>query len=124
MSLAMIGDFTFEMNDASFQNINESFSFGWSRNERLYNHPVHMKKNLSSHKLTVSGTLILKKVYALDALIAVADRKEPVEFVILDNDRVFWVVITDLTIDKDVFLETGVEVRKKFSLKMERYYER
>jgi len=120
--LAMIGDYKFEMDKTSYQQLKESYSFGWSKKERLYNNPLYMKKNKSSHAVTISGTLILQKVYALDDLVALAEQKAPVTFVTLDHARVFKVVILSITIDKDIFLKTGAEVRKKFSMKMEEFY--
>jgi len=120
--LAMIGGYKFDMNETSYQQLKENFSFGWSKKERLYNHPIFMKKNKSSHAVDISGTLILQKVYALDDLVALAEQKAPVTFVTLDHARVFKVIILSITIDKDIFLETGAEVRKKFSLKMEEFY--
>lgn len=118
----MIGDYVFEMNKNSYQRLKESYSFGWSKKERLYNHPVFMKKNKSSHSIDIEGTLILQKVYELDPLIALAKEKTPVTFVTLDYARVFKVVILSINIDKDIFLETGAEIRKKFSMKMEEFY--
>lgn len=120
--LAMIGNYKFEMNKTSYQNLKESYSFGWSKKERLYNHPIYMKKNKSSHSVEISGTLILQKVYTLDPLVALAENKTPVTFVTLDHARVFRVVILSINIDKDIFLETGAEIRKKFTMKMERFY--
>jgi len=120
--LAMIGNYKFEMNGTSYQNLKESYTFGWSKKERLYNHPIYMKKSKSSHAVDISGTLILKKVYALDALIFIAEQKTPVTFVTIDHARVFKVVILSITIDKDIFLETGAEIRKKFSMKIEEFY--
>ena len=120
--LAMIGDYKFEMNKASYQALKESYSFGWSKKERLYNNPIYMKKNKSSHSIEISGILILQKVYTLDPLVAIAKEKTPVTFVTLDHARVFKVVILSITIDRDIFLETGAEIRKKFSMKMERFY--
>ena len=120
--LAMIGGYKFDMNETSYQQLKENFSFGWSKKERLYNHPIFMKKNKSSHAVDISGTLILQKVYALDDLVALAEQKAPVTFVTLDHARVFKVIILSITIDKDIFLETGAEVRKKFSMKMEEFY--
>lgn len=118
----MIGNYKFEMDKTSYQQLNERFVFGWSKKERLYNHPIYMKKNKSSHPVDISGTLILKKVYALDALVALGEEKKPVTFVTLDHARVFKVVILSISIDKDIFFETGAEVRKKFSMKMEEFY--
>ena len=118
----MIGNYKFEMDKTSYQQLKESYSFGWSKKERLYNNPIYMKKNRSSHAVTISGTLILQKVYALDDLVALAEQKAPVTFVTLDHARVFKVIILSITIDKDIFLETGAEVRKKFSMKMEEFY--
>ena len=120
--LGMIGSYKFKMDGTSYQQFKERFVFGWSKKERLYNHPIYMKKNKSSHPIDISGTLILKKVYALDALVALGEEKTPVTFVTLDHARVFKVVILSISIDKDIFFETGAEVRKKFSMKMEEFY--
>ena len=120
--IGMIGNYKFEMNKTSYQALKESYSFDWNKKERLYNNPIYMKKNKSSHSIEISGTLILQKVYALDPLVAIAEEKTPITFVTLDYARVFRVVILSITIDRDIFLETGSEIRKKFTLKMERFY--
>ncbi len=120
--LAMIDNFLFEIGEASYQRVKESFDFGWSKNERLYNNPIYMKKNGTSHPIDIEGTLILKKVYALDRLVSIAEQKLPVVFVVLAHARVFRVVILNITIDRDILLDNGAEVRKIFSIRMEEFY--
>jgi phage protein U len=124
--LAMIGtvynEFLFEMNDVSYQQLKDVFTFGWSKKNRLNNSPIYMKKGKTEHKLEISGTLILKKVYALDPLIEIADQKIPVTFVTLNFARVYMVTIQSISIDKDIFLDNGSEVRKKFTMQLEEFY--
>lgn len=120
--MGMIGDFIFEMDDVSFQNLKEHYVFGWSEKQRLYNNPIYMKKNKSSHAVEISGTLVLKKTYALDPLVEEAEKKIPLTFVTHDGAKVFRVVILEIHIDRDILLKTGSEIRKKFSMKMKEYY--
>lgn len=120
--MAMIDSFIFEMDNVSFQNLKEHYVFGWSEKQRLYNNPIYMKKHKSSHAVEISGTLVLKKIYALDPLIEVADKKIPVTFVTHDYAKVFRVVILEINIDRDILLRTASEIRKKFSMKMKEYY--
>jgi len=120
--MGMIDDFVFEMGKSGFDRLNEQLAFEWSRQERLYNHPILMKKGKSSHKLDVGGTLILQQTTALDRLTKIAEEKRPVTFVLHDHTRVMRVVITSITIDRDVLLDTGAEVRKKFKMSLERFY--
>ena len=124
--LGMIGtveqEFLFEMNEVSYQRMKEIYTYGWSKKERLNNSPVYMKKGKSSHSVELEGLLVLKKTYALDPLEELAELKVPLTFVTLDFARVFRVVIMSIEIDKDTFLESGAEIRKKFRMKLEEFY--
>jgi phage protein U len=115
-------EFLFEMNEVSYQRMKEVYTFGWSKKERLNNSPIYMKKGKSSHSIELEGLLVLKKTYALDPLLEMAEQKVPLTFVTLDFARVFRVVIMSISIDKDIFLESGAEVRKKFRMQLEEFY--
>ena len=120
--LALIGDYKFEMNGTNVEKIKESYTFGWSRADRLYNNPLHMKKGAYAKSITISGTLIMKKINILDGLINLAKTKTPVSLVIEGSSDTHHVVILSIDIDKDTFLHTGEEMRKNFSMKVEEYY--
>jgi len=120
--LGIIDDFVFEMSKAGFDKIKQQFKFGWSKKDRLYNNPIHQKRGKYEQGLTISGTLVLESVNALDRLISIGKSQRPVTLVLSGIDEVCRVVILSIDIDRDIFLQTGEEIRKKFSMKVDEYY--
>jgi len=118
----MIGDFLFKMDKAGINTIKQKFNFGWSKKERLYNHPIYQKKNRHSHAVEISGVLVVKKIYALDELVNLAKEKKPVTLTLGAISEVLQVVILSIDIDRDILLDTGEEMRKKFVMRVEQFY--
>jgi len=123
MFMALLDDYFFSMDGASYQELNEKITGNWNKIDRLGANPKHQATKGYSEEVSVSGVLILKNVKELDGLRDIVRNKKPVTLVIPGTWEVYSVVVNQLEIKRDVFIGGGVEARKSFSLKMERYYE-
>ena len=121
--MALLDDYFFSMDGASYQELNEKITGNWNKIDRLGANPKHQATKGYSEEVSVSGVLILKNVKELDGLRDIVRNKKPVTLVIPGTWEVYSVVVNQLEIKRDVFIGGGVEARKSFSLKMERYYE-
>ena len=122
MFLALLDSYFFSMDGASYQELTEKITANWKKIDRLGDNPLHQKVKGYSEEIGMSGTLILKNIKELDGLRDIVRNGKPVTLVLPGTWEVFSVVVTDLEIKRDVFIGSGVEARKSFSSKMERYY--
>jgi uncharacterized protein len=118
--LAMLGDFKFEMNKTEFETLVHEIVFDYSDSKRIGNNPKTQAVGLSDEKFSLSGTLILKSIYAFDDLVALASKKEPVVLTMLNSS----VLVTIRSIKKDmsIFLKTGEFIKQGFSCEIKRWY--
>jgi len=122
MFLALLDSYFFTMDGASYQELVEKITANWNKIDRLGANPKHQSTKGFSEEVSVSGLLILKSTKELDGLRDIVRKKRPVTLVLPGTWEVYSVVVNDLEIKRDVFIGGGVEARKSFSLKMERYY--
>lgn len=122
MFTALLHDYFFSMDRADYQNIKEKISANWNRVNRLGSNVLHQKTNGWEETISMSGVLILKSTGELEELKNIVKKGIPVTLVLPGTWEIFRVVVLDIDIEKDVFIGQGVEVRKKFTLNMERYH--
>ena len=124
MFTALIHNYFFSMDGADYQSIKEKISANWNRVNRLGSNVLHQKTNGWEEAISMSGVLILKSTGELEELKNIVKDGTPVTLVLPGTWEIFRVVVLDIDIEKDVFIGQGVEVRKKFTLNMERYHGR
>ena len=119
--LAMIGDFEFEMNKKQLDAISHKIDFTYSKTSRIGNNPIYQAVGKSEESFTISGTLILNRVTALDDLEKIGELKEPVVLSFVNKPAIF-VLIQSIQMDKDTFIRTGEFVKQNFKCELVRWY--
>ena len=119
--LAMIDIFKFEMDKKLLDSISHKIKFTYSKTERIGNNPIYQGTGKDEESFTIAGTLILNSIDAFDELIKVGKKKEPVVLSFVNYPAVF-VLIQDITLDKDTFINTGEFVKQNFKCELTRWY--
>lgn len=119
--LGMLDDFKFEMNKNQLESIAHNIEFDYAESKRLGNHPKLQAVGKSTEAFTLSGTLLLQKVTALDKLIDIGEKKKPVVLSFV-NASAIQVVILSMKMDKSLFLQTGEFLKQGFSVELKRWY--
>lgn len=117
--LAQIDNIILEA-DSNVQQILEKFNFNFAKVNRVGNNATYQNTNGWEQEVTFSGYFILKELKELDPLKNVAFEKKPVWFV--QKDSHYEVLISELTIRKNLFLKSGAFIKQGFDITLKRYF--
>lgn len=120
--LGLLDIYIFESNKNGYQKLTEKLHCNYESIKRLGNNPKIQSVGGYQESWDLEGTLILKNIYTLTPLKLLAKLKKPITLILPNDIMIYRVVITDIDIEKDIFLKGGEEVRKKFKVNLERYY--
>ena len=119
--LGMIDKFKFEMNKNQLDAISHVIDFTWAESKRIGNNPKYQAVGKSIENFTFSGTLIMQKVTAVDELIVIAEKKEPVILTFINASSI-QVIIENISMNKSLFLNSGEFLKQEFTVKIKRWY--
>lgn len=117
--LAQIDDVILEV-DSNVEEILEKFIFNFSKINRIGNNPSYQNTNAWELEVSFSGYFVLKELKELESLKDIAFLKKPVWFV--QKDSHFEVLISGLTIKKNIFLKGGGFIKQGFDITLIRYF--
>jgi len=119
--LGMIGKFKFEMNKNQLDSIAHVIEFTWAESKRIGNHPKYQAVGKSTESFTLSGTLIMQKVSAIDELQEIGNKQKPVILTFVNASSIK-VVIENISMNKSLFLKSGEFLKQGFTVKLKRWY--
>lgn len=117
--LAQIDEYVFETN-SNISSLVHKLSFPFAKHNRIGNNPLYQKSSSFEEEVTFSGYFVLEKNTSLDKLEEVAKKMQPIFFITKSSN--FKVIISDLEIDKSLFLKSGDFIKQGFSITLKRYF--
>ncbi|WP_324171974.1 phage tail protein [Sulfurimonas sp.] len=117
--LAQIDDVVLEV-DSNVEEVLEKFIFNFAKVNRVGNNPTYQSTNGWEHEVSFSGYFVLKELKELEPLKDVAFLKKPIWFV--QKDSHFKVLISGLSIKKNLFLKGGGFIKQGFDITLKRYF--
>jgi phage protein U len=114
--VVLIGDFEFNVNDTSLDNIKTNLNFRFNAQQRLGNFDNYQSSGLYDKSFEIKGKLLAKSQSQLSNFEAMAKAKLPVTFVTLDT--VTTILILSLEIDKTNFLKDGAFLEQGYKIDM------
>jgi phage protein U len=118
--IAKLGTFKFSFDEASMSEIKEEYDLGWKEKERINNNKKITASKEIEKSIAFSGELILKPMDSLAELEKIAKERKPILYTTILQS--YLVLIMELSINKDIFLNDGEFIKQGFSIKLARYY--
>jgi len=115
--LAKIDDFTFEINDTSFESIELKSDFRYATQKRLKNFDIYQAVNSYAQSITINGELIAKSQIQLKAFEDMANEKKERTMVFADGTAKS-VLILSFNRSRDTFLKDGAFLKQGYTIKM------
>ena len=119
--LAMLGNFTFEIQKNGYQELKEKLSFNYAEHQKALGFRSDEKVGKYEEEFEMSGTLILQKTDSLESLKNVGKEGKPV-LLAFGSGHAYWVTIREIEIESSRFLDTGESLKRKFKVTLKRYY--
>jgi len=112
--LALIGDFKFEINKASFDKITHNFTFDFATHKRLKNFSSYQAVGLHEESIEIEGELIAESQGVLVQFEMMAKEKKELTFV--TGNIVKTVLITNLKKEKSYFVKDGYFISQTYKI--------
>ena len=103
--LAKIDEYTFEINETSFEKIKRTIDFRFNTNQRLGNFDSWQNRGKYEEVIEINGTLIAKSQDQLKAFEQMARKKLPVTLA-FTNGTCSTIIILKLEIEQSTFLQS------------------
>lgn len=119
--LAMVGGFTFEIQNNGYQELVEKLTIPYAEHEKALGFRSDEKIGKYSEEFEMSGTLILQRTDSLEDLKKIGKDGKPV-LLVFGSGLAYWVTIRDIEIKSTRFLKSGEQLKRKFKVTLKRYY--
>lgn len=120
--MAIIGDFAFTINDKYFDSMNRTVSYSFADIPKAQDYESSQSVGKDIEEISISGNLITTKsgLKPLDALEAIANKKQAVPFIMGYGDVLGDFKITKISEDRSIFLDDGKSVKVSFGIDLKR----
>lgn len=120
--MAMIGDFTFNLKNRYFDTMNRTVTYSFADIPKAQDYESSQSVGKDVEEITISGNFITLKsgLKPLDALEAIANKKQAVPFIMGYGDVLGDFKITKIQEGRTVFLDDGKSVKIDFSIDLKR----
>lgn len=122
MPLAKLGNFTFEMETAVFQEIRRTRAWTWASQERIKNRPAHQFTGPGQENITLPGSIFPAwkgKTSSLKTLETAADAGTPFFLILGTGKNLGRWTITNIEINESFLLPDGSARKIDFTLTLQ-----
>ncbi len=120
--LCQLDSFQFETNQTDLTQVNTENEYTFERTQTMSSFDVVTPIGQYTQKHSLTGALIRKSIYTLEALERIAERKRPVTLT-FDSGKAYQVIITSIRQNKSLFLNNGVHLKNDFEVLLEQVNE-